>query len=155
MDGEKIPSIYDYLAASMLAIFIVWLWAQTAIQFPEFFREAPTSLVTAASYAFYTFGGMVISYIVLEKNRSRRLSAGLKVGGFCFIAATVYFYLRSWVLQANFVVALLFSFLVGGYLGAVVYIKRTMGRVEAPPAEAAEERPPASGDRPAEAEEAP
>ena len=135
LDEKGSPSIYEYLAAAMLSIFTVWFWAQTAEQFPQFFESAPPLLITAASYAVYTLGGALVSYLVLEKSGSRRVIVGLKVGMFSFFASAAYFYMYSGVVRVSFIVALLFGFLIGGYLGAVVSIKRAMDRVKSSPSD--------------------
>jgi len=125
------PSLYDYLAAAMITIATVWLWAQAAIHFPQFFEEAPPLLVTAASYAFYTLGGAAASYLVLNKSGSRQVTTGLKVGAFCSIASILYYYIYSSD-QPSFIVLMFTSLLVGGYIGAIVRIKLDTRRIEAP-----------------------
>jgi len=130
LNEDGAPSLYDYLAASMITIAIVWLWGQAAIHIPQFFESMPTILITAASYGFYTIGGAAASYLVLYKTGNRRAYTGLKVGAFCSVASALYYTIYTGF-QPNLIVAILISFMLGGYLGARTLIKRAMRKTGA------------------------
>ena len=115
-------SFYDFLAAAMIGVFIVWLWAQTAANFPAFFKEASFALVTAVSYSIYILGGVTVSYLALSRTGSRKVKDGVVIGAGTALATLFYVgYLPG--VESNLLVALTIGFTVGGYLGAVLIIK--------------------------------
>ncbi len=131
LDQLKRLSFYDYLAAAMIGIFVVWLWAQTAAYFPSFFQEASFGLVTAASYFVYILGGVTVSYLALSRTGSRRVKDGLVIGAGTALATLFYVnYLPG--VETNLLIALTLGFTVGGYLGAVLIIK-TSRKDKTPP----------------------
>jgi hypothetical protein len=111
------PTIYDYMAASMLSIFTVWFWAETVETFPRLFHEAPLTLLTASSLLFYILGGAVSSFLVLDRVDSLDVTVGIRVGFISSLASAIYFSLFAQP-DLNFIMALIFSFIIGGYLGA-------------------------------------
>lgn len=117
----------------MITIATVWLWAQAAIHLPEFFESAPALLVTALSYGFYILGGAFASYLVIHKTGNREATTGLKVGAICFITSAFYYTLYSGV-QQNLITAMIISFPMGGYLGALARIMQNDRGIEAPSA---------------------
>ena len=123
MKGRTTPSIYEYVAASMITIATVWLWAQASIHVPGFFGAAPPALITAASYGFYALGCAAASYMVLNKTGNREVMTGLKVGAFSFVASSLYYSASSGV-NPNLIAAMFFSFTMGGPLGAIARIKQ-------------------------------
>ena len=115
-------SFYDYLAAAMIGIFVVWLWGQTAAHFPAFFQEASFGLVTAVSYFIYILGGVTVSYLALSRTGSRKVKDGVVIGGGTALATLFYVnYLPG--VESNLLIALTIGFTVGGYLGAVLIIR--------------------------------
>ncbi len=122
-------TLYDYLAASMITIAAVWLWAQASINIPQFFERAPVSLVTASSYGFYILGSTAASYLVLYKTGNREIITGFKVGATCFILSGFYYSLYLGV-QMNLLTAMFISFPIGGFLGAYVRIQQDKRRIE-------------------------
>lgn len=105
------------MAASMLTIFTVWFWAETVETFSRFFERTPLTLLTAFSLLFYILGGAVASFLVLDRVDSLDVATGIKIGFVSSLASALYFSLFAEP-DPNFIVALIFSFIVGGYLGA-------------------------------------
>lgn len=121
-------SFYDFLAAAMLGIFIVWFWAQIASLFPAFFNEAPFGLVTAVSYLVYILGGVTVSYLALRRTGRRNVKDGLIIGAGTALATLFYVnYLPG--VETNLLIALTLGFTVGGYLGAVLIIKTSRNEI--------------------------
>ncbi len=124
-------SFYDFLAAAMIGIFVVWLWGQTAVYFPSFFQEASFGLVTAVSYFVYILGGVSVSYLALSRTGSRKIKDGVVIGAGTALATMFYVnYLPG--VESNLLIALTIGFTVGGYLGAILIIK-TSRKDKTPP----------------------
>jgi len=119
------PSIYDYMASSMLGIFTVWFWAQTAIQFSKFFEETHPIIISLLSYIFYTIGGTIFTYLVVEKMKKVNMGTGLKVSIVASLASSVYFYLSTNV-TPDLILAIFVSFLLGGYLGVQIMMRKVV-----------------------------
>lgn len=134
LSQEGKTSLYDYFAASMITIATIWLWSQIANHIPQFLETTPPKIVTAVSYGFYTVGGAAASYLVLYKTGNRQVKTGLKVGAFCSVASALYYTLYSGV-QPNLILAIIISFLLGGYLGAILMIRLATRRADAPQAD--------------------
>ena len=128
-------TFYDFIAAAMISVFVVWLWALVANLFPEFFLKSNFIIATVASYIFYTLCGVAISYLALNKSGSRKITDGFLIGVVGFITSAFYVSLFPGV-GLNLLTALLVSFLLGGCLGAVFIIKinQTKNRVAQPSA---------------------
>ncbi len=115
-------SFYDFLAAAMIGLFVVWFWGQTAARFPSLFNEASFGLVTAVSYFIYILGGVTVSYLALSRTGSRKIKDGVMIGAGTALATL--FYVNSLPgVEANLLIALTLGFTVGGYLGAILIIK--------------------------------
>ena len=115
-------SFYDFLAAAMIGLFVVWFWGQIAAYFPAFFQEASFGLVTAVSYFIYILGGVTVSYLALSRTGSRKIKDGVMIGAGTALATL--FYVNSLPgVEANLLIALTLGFTVGGYLGAILIIK--------------------------------
>lgn len=125
-DEEGRPTIYDYIAASMITILFLWLWGQVANLFTESFEAAPLLVVALATYTVYFLAGTSASYLVLYRTGNSQVSTGIKVGFFTFLATTAYFYMLAGVTM-NTILSILFGFVIGGYIGAEVRI-RTMAK---------------------------
>ncbi len=104
----------------MLTIFTVWFWAETVKTFP-WISEAPYLPLTAASLLVYMLGGAISSFLVLDRIDSFDLMVGVKVGVITSIASALYFSLIAGP-DPNLIMALIISFIIGGYLGAKLRI---------------------------------
>lgn len=113
----------------MITIATVWLWWQASTRFPQFFEGSHLFLMIGASYGFYALGGVVAAFLVLNKTGNRQAITGLKVGAICFIVSALYYTLYLGFERAP-LIPMLFSFPLGGIIGAFLRIKLDSWRGE-------------------------
>jgi hypothetical protein len=116
-------TFYDFMAASILGIFIVWFWAQIAYYIPGF-KDAPLGITILASYIFYTLGGIIVTYLAMKRSETEKIRDGLLIGGITSLSTSIYVTLIPGA-TLNIVAALFISYLLGGYLGTLLKIKIT------------------------------
>lgn len=112
-------TLYDFVAASMLAIFTVWLWQ--LIAYP-IFQDQNTLLVTLLTYAFYLIGAVGITILAFRRKARKRFVDGLLLGIVMSLAAL--FYIAMLVgMNARFFTIVLVSFTFGSGLGTIIVNK--------------------------------
>jgi hypothetical protein len=109
-------TIYDFMAASMLSMFTVWIWEQVVALF---LSQSSVTILTVLSYIVYTLAGIIISLLALRKNESKRLIDGFLIGLISSIATIIYYSLLIGV-NTNFVTVVLVSFTIGGGIAGFV-----------------------------------
>lgn len=112
-------TLYDFMAAGMLAIFTVWLWQ--IIAFPIFGNQNPL-LATILSYIFYSIGAIAITILAFRKKSRKRFLDGLLLGIIMALAALFYIALLVGM-NARFFTIVLVSFTFGAGVGTSIVNK--------------------------------
>jgi hypothetical protein len=115
MNLEKF-TIYDFMAASMLAIFIVWLWQ--IIAYP-IFKNQNNILVTILTTIFYSIGAVAITILAFRRKTRKRFLDGLLLGIVMSLASLFYIALLVGM-NTRFFTIVLISFTLGGGLGTYI-----------------------------------
>ena len=123
MIGEEKLTLYDFIGAIMLGTAIVYFWSQMANFFPWFFQETPLEVVTVVTIIVYILGGALISILVIRRTGRKSLRSGMIVGSITAIGTCVYISLLPGTSPLVFA-AVLFSYSIGGYLGALLWLKK-------------------------------
>ncbi len=116
-------TLYDFIGAIMLGTAIVYFWSQMANFFPQFFEESSLAVVTVVTIIIYILGGALISIMVMRRTDYKSLRGGMIVGPVTAIGTCVYISLLPGTSPLVFA-AVLFSYSLGGYLGALIYLKK-------------------------------
>ena len=116
-------TLYDFVGAIMLGTAVVYFWSQMANFFPQFFQESSLAVVTAVTIFIYILGGALISILVMRRTDYKSLRGGMIVGPVTAIGTCVYISLIPGTSTLVFA-AVMFSYSVGGYLGALIYLKK-------------------------------
>jgi membrane protease YdiL (CAAX protease family) len=112
-------TLYDFIAAGMLAIFTVWLWQ--IIAFPIFGHQNST-LATILSYIFYSIGAIVITILAFRRKSRKRFLDGLLLGITMALAALFYIALLVGM-NTRFFTIVLVSFTFGAGIGTAIVNK--------------------------------
>lgn len=123
MIGEGKLTLFDFIGAIMLGTAIVYFWSQMANFFPLFFQESSLAIVTAVTIIVYILGGALISILVMRRTNYKSLRGGMIVGPITAIGTCVYISLIPGTSSMVFA-AVLFSYSLGGYLGALIWLKK-------------------------------
>jgi len=123
MIGEGRLTLYDFIGAIMLGTAIVYFWSQMANFFPRFFQESSLAVVTVVTIIIYILGGALISILVMRRTDYKSLRGGMIVGPITAIGTCVYISLLPETSPMVFA-AVLFSYSLGGYLGAIIWLKK-------------------------------
>lgn len=115
MNLEKF-TIYDFMAASMLAIFIVWLWQ--IIAYP-IFKNQNNILVIILTTIFYSIGAVAITILAFRRKTRKRFLDGLLLGIVMSLASLFYIALLVGM-NTRFFTIVLISFTLGGGLGTYI-----------------------------------
>jgi hypothetical protein len=121
---ERKLTLYDFLGAIMLGIAIVYFWSMMANFFPGFFQESSFQVVTIITIIVYLLGGVLISILVMMRTGGKSLRRGMIVGSITAIGTCVYISLLPEATVLFFAVVY-FSYSLGGYLGALIWLKKT------------------------------
>jgi len=127
-------TLYDFMAAGMLAIFTVWLWQ--IIAFPIFGNQN-TLLATILSYIFYSIGAVAITILAFRRKSRKRFLDGLLLGIIMALAALFYIALLVGM-NTRFFTIVLVSFTFGAGIGTNIinkYIHPTLDQESTPPGE--------------------
>ena len=116
-------TLYDFVGAIMQGTAVVYFWSQMANFFPQFFQESSLAVVTAVTIFIYILGGALISILVMRRTDYKSLRGGMIVGPVTAIGTCVYISLIPGTSTLVFA-AVMFSYSVGGYLGALIYLKK-------------------------------
>ena len=109
-------TIYDFIAAGMLAIFTVWLWENIA---NPIFKNPNSPLLEVLSYVFYLSGAIIITILAFRRKSEKMFLHGLVFGLFMSMSTLVYIFLLVG-LNSRFFTIILISFTIGGGLGILV-----------------------------------
>lgn len=112
----KKPSIEDYLAGTLLACSFVWVWSV----FFSFIGLKVNAIFQVVSYAVYSMGTVVASYLVTGRDEAKRLTIGLKVGFGAWVASMLLVFPLSEEESLTVMIALLVCLLFGGVLGSLI-----------------------------------
>ena len=121
-EGEKAPTLTDYLAGAMLANGFVWIWAQAL----PYLSGIPLTLLALASYIIYVSGGIVASYLVGKRASSRHLAVGLKFAVVTWAFSIVLMLSIATEPTVGLAIALLVCFAAGGVAGAYLALRSTL-----------------------------
>ena len=121
-EGEKSPSLNDYMAGAMLANGFVWIWAQVL----PHLSWVPYTLLAAASYVIYLAGGIVVSYLVCKRTSSRHLFVGLKLAAVTWIFSIFVMLTIATEPTIGLAIALLVIFAAGGVAGAYLALRSAL-----------------------------
>lgn len=109
-------TLYDFIAAGMLAIFTVWLWEIIA---NPIFKNPNSPLLDVLSYIFYISGAIIITILAFRRKSKKMLLHGLIFGLFMSLSTLLYIALLVG-LNSRFFTIILVSFTIGGGLGVIV-----------------------------------
>lgn len=112
------------MASIMLGTAIVYFWSMMANFFPGFFQESSFKVVTIITIIVYTLGGVLISILVMWRTGGKSLLRGMIVGSITAIGTCVYIALLPEATVLFFAVVY-FSYSLGGYLGALIWLKKS------------------------------
>lgn len=123
MIGQGRLTLYDFIGAIMLGTALVYFWSQMANFFPQFFQESSLAVVTLITIIIYILGSVLISILVMRRTNYKSLQGGMIVGPVMAIGTCIYISLIPETSPMVFA-AVLFSYSVGGYLGALIWLKK-------------------------------
>ncbi|MBM3291477.1 hypothetical protein FJY84_02235 [Candidatus Bathyarchaeota archaeon] len=116
MDSRKTPTITDYLAAGVIANFIVTIWNMTPNDYIFYLLSLPV----------YTIAGAVSSYLVCTRSSSGFLGVGIKSAFISWLCVIILISVMTNVLTSEFILTLLITFNIGSIIVAYYIQRKTL-----------------------------
>ncbi len=128
MKAGRAPNITDYMAGALLANGPIWLWTMTIGHLSSIFSALPPSLLGGLSLIVYVAGGCLASYLVCGRAEEGLLLVALRLAAAEWAFSIMM--MLSIIPEASLgqALLLLICFVVGGFIGAYLSLKRRLRR---------------------------
>ena len=117
------PSNNDYMAGSILANGIIWLWMQTLIIFKNYTSRLPPVYLVDLSYVTFIVAGFISSQQVAKRSERNQLIVSLRSALYSWIGSLIMMFTISGTPTISFAVILLICLMFGAFLGSYMLIR--------------------------------